>query len=99
MPPRPDLESIQDILRSADIEGLIAEGAPADEYEPEETLLLAAIQHLPSTEIHPTTLMPILESIWHKSFAPTDSEIANRRPALAAVADRIEQYFGQRSQY
>ncbi|CAN5766091.1 hypothetical protein BH10ACI4_BH10ACI4_14600 [soil metagenome] len=99
MPPRPDLESVQDILRTADVEGLIAEGAPADEYEPEEALLLAAIQHLPSTEIHPATLMPILENIWHKSFAPTSSEMEERRTALKSVAARIEHYFGQHSQY
>ncbi|MCU1323676.1 MAG: hypothetical protein JWM43_3325 [Acidobacteriaceae bacterium] len=99
MPPRPDLESVQDILRTADIEGLIAKGAPADEYEPEEALLLGAIQHLPSTEIHPATLIPILEGIWHKSFAPTESDLVTRRPALESVAARIEHYFGQHSQY
>ena len=48
-PPPPDKESIQELVRAADPEGLLAKGAPVDEYEPEEAIL-AAIQHLNGTE-------------------------------------------------
>ena len=44
-PPPPDLESIRDLMRAADPEGHIADGSPADEYEPEEEQLFAAIRH------------------------------------------------------
>ena len=40
---RIDLESIQDIVRGADPEGLLAGGAPQDEYEPEEDELYAEL--------------------------------------------------------
>ena len=32
-PPPPDIDSIQELVATADVEGFIAEGAPPDEYE------------------------------------------------------------------
>lgn len=31
-PPPPDLDSIQELVANADVEGFIADGAPVDEY-------------------------------------------------------------------
>jgi hypothetical protein len=92
-PPPPDLESIQDLVRAADIEGLIADGAHADEYEPEEEQILSAIQHHATAELTVPNLLPILQAIWSKSFPPT--EPALRQPVLA---QQITRFFGPEAQ-
>ncbi|QMV17762.1 hypothetical protein GOB94_02900 [Granulicella sp. 5B5] len=93
-PPPPDLESIQQLVREADIEGHLAEGAPADEYEPEEEDLYAAISTWPTAQLTASSLQPIIEEIWRKSFNLNDSGIATRSTSIAALAAQIERFFG-----
>jgi hypothetical protein len=93
-PPPPDLESIRDLVREADPEGHIAEGAPADEYEPEEEALFAVIAHLPTSQITSTNLIPIIEQVWKNSFAYNDEALAISRPALHRLAHQIVRFFG-----
>lgn len=93
-PPPPDLESIQELVRAADPEGHLAEGAHADEYEPEEEAILAAIGHLQTAELLATTILPLIEAIWRKSFVLDDEAMAERRSALLGLAEQIERYFG-----
>ena len=93
-PPPPDLESIKQLVREADIEGHLADGAPADEYEPEEEDIFAAIAHLSTAELTVGTLQPIIEDVWRKSFNLNDSELSLREPAITALATQIERFFG-----
>ena len=93
-PPPPDLESIRDLMRAADPEGHIADGSPADEYEPEEEQLFAAIRHFPTANLLAAKLLPILEDIWRKSFGLNDATLAPRRLALEGLAQQIERFFG-----
>ena len=97
-PPPPDLPSIQELVRTADPEGHLAEGAAADEYEPEEGALLAALQSLPTAEIVTANILPPLEAIWRQSFKLSDDQLAERRPRLLALAKEIERFFGPQSQ-
>ncbi len=91
-PPPPDLESLQDLVRVADPEGLLAAGAPADEYEPEEEALLAALQPLSSADLTPDRILPLLTTIWESSFG--DRACATREPALRSLAAQIAHFFG-----
>ncbi|MEO6803846.1 MAG: hypothetical protein ABI197_11465 [Granulicella sp.] len=94
-PPPPDLESVRELLRDADVEGLIAiHGAPADEYDTEAEAFYAAIAHLPSDQITVDTQLPILESIWHRNFVSDDAELNLRRPALQGIAEQMTRFFG-----
>jgi hypothetical protein len=93
-PPPPDLESIQQLVREADIEGHLAEGAPDDEYEPEEEDLYAVISTWPIARFVSSNLQPIIEEIWRKSFNLNDVDIATRTTAIAALATQIERFFG-----
>jgi len=93
-PPPPDLESIQELMREADPEGHIAEGAPADEYEPEEEDFFAAIKHFPTADLIAPKLLPILETIWRKSFSLDDAALDERKPKLESLAQQIERFFG-----
>ena len=97
-PPPPDLESIRELVRAADPEGHIADGASADEYEPEEEAIFAAIAHLPTAQLTPTILAPILEQVWRHSFAHGDDEMEATRPALLALAQQIARFFGPEAQ-
>ena len=93
-PPPPDLASIQDLVRAADPLKHLAEGAPADEYEPEEESLFAAIQHLSTANLLAANLMPIIEPIFQQSFSLDEPALAEARPALLSLAKEIERFFG-----
>jgi hypothetical protein len=97
-PPPPDLESIRDLVREADPEGHIAEGAPADEYEPEEEAIFTSIAHLTTGELTPANLIPIIEQAWRNSFSHDDQALANSRPALERLARQIARFFGPEAQ-
>ena len=97
-PPPPDIESIQELVATADVEGFLADGAPADEYETEAELLFNAIENFPTADILAPKLMAILEDIWRKSFSLDDAALAQRRPALQALAGQIERFFGPAAQ-
>lgn len=93
-PPPPDLESIRELVRAADPEGHIAEGSAADEYEPEEDAIFAAIAHLSTSQLVPDTLTPIIEQVWRNSFAHDDEALASSRPALLNLVHQIVRFFG-----
>ena len=93
-PPPPDLASIQELVRNADPEGHIAEGAPADEYEPEEEAIFAFIHGLPTAQLVAANLIPIIEQVWRNSFAYDDAALARSRPGLHSLAGEIERFFG-----
>jgi hypothetical protein len=93
-PPPPDLESIQQLVREADPEGHLAEGAPADEYEPEEELIFVALSPLPTQQLIVMNVLPVIEEVWRTSFALDDEALAQRRPALMGLAMQIERFFG-----
>ncbi len=93
-PPPPDLASIQELVRAADPEGHLADGSPADEYEPEEQQLFLAIQHLSTAELLSTNILPALETIWQQGFSLSEAALAERRPALLSLAKEIERFFG-----
>lgn len=98
-PPPPDLESIRELVRDADVEGFISvHGAPADEYDTEAEAFHAAIAHLPTAEITIATQLPILEAIWRKNFIDDDAELALRRPALEGLAAQVARFFGPEAQ-
>ncbi len=96
-PPPPDLPSIQELVRTADPQGLISEGAHPDEYEPEEHALLDALNGLSTAEILVANILPPLEVIWQKSFSLSEDALAERRPKLLALAKEIERFFGPES--
>ena len=97
-PPPPDIESIQELVATADVEGFIADGAPSDEYETEAELLFVAIENFPTAELLTPDILAILEPIWRKNFSLDEADIALRRPALEGLAQQIERFFGPEAQ-
>ena len=98
-PPPPDRTSIRELLRDADVEGFVSiHGAPGDEYDPEADELHAAIAHLEASNITAANLLPTLEAIWRRNHIDDDAELALRRPALLALAQKIARFFGPEAQ-
>ena len=96
-PPPPDLGSIQELVRAADPEGHLADGAPADEYEPEEEAILASLAGIPTAELVAANILPRIESVWTASFHLDAEQLASRQPALLSLAKEIERFFGPES--
>ncbi len=97
-PPPPDADSIQELVATADVEGFIADGAPADEYETEAEQVLIALETWTTAEITEARLLPVLEEIWTAAFALEDSTLATRRPKLRELAGQIARFFGPEAQ-
>lgn len=93
-PPPPDFASIQELVATADVEGFIAGGSPADEYDTEAEELFRAIQHFATKELVAARLMPILKRIWAVNFDVSGDELTSRMPALEALAEQIARFFG-----
>lgn len=97
-PPPPDLASIKELVATADIEGFIADGAPADEYDAEAEDLFRGIQYFAPKELIPLRIMPILKRIWSVSFNVIGEDLDRRMPALEGLAKQIERFFGPTAQ-
>jgi hypothetical protein len=96
-PPPPDLASIQELVRAADVERHLADGAASDEYEPEEKALFARISGFTTDQLLTSNLLPILEEVWKGSFHLDAEAMSQRRPALLSLAKEIERFFGPES--
>ena len=93
-PPPPDLDSLQELVATADIENFIAEGAPPDEYETEAELLFNTVENLATPDLTTHNIAPLIEDIWRRSFELDDAALAQRRSAIETLAARIARFFG-----
>lgn len=85
-------------MAGADVDGFIADGAPADEYETEADALFELIRNFTIAELVVPRLLPLLEGIWQGSFELSPAELAGRSPKLRGLAGEIERFFGPAAQ-
>ena len=97
-PPPPDLASLEELVSTADVEGFIADGGPADEYEIEAEHLYEQIHTWPTADLTTERLLPVLEEIWAQAFALDDRGLETRRVKLRELAAQIERFFGPSAQ-
>ncbi len=88
-----DRESLQELFATHDPEGLLAAGAPADEYDPEMEQLTAALAALPPGDTTHALILNHLNAIWHKDFAATDAHLARCRPAFDSIAAKLLEHY------
>jgi hypothetical protein len=93
-PPPPDLDSLKELFATADIEGLIADECPLDEYDPEAKHFYEATIGLPSSKFAATQTIQLLEKLWVRQFMLNEEQLAQRRPALMELAQQIARFFG-----
>ena len=97
-PPPPDLDSLKELFATADIEGLIADECPLDEYDPEAKHFYEATIGYPTSKFTAEQILPLLEQLWVKQFILNEGQLAQRRPALMKLAQQIAHFFGPAAQ-
>jgi hypothetical protein len=97
-PPPPDLDSLKELFAAADVEGLIADECPLDEYDPEAKHFYEETQGLPTSAFTVEKILPLLERLWAKQFMLDETQLAHRRSALLALAEQIARFFGPEAQ-
>ncbi len=88
------MESVQDLVRAADIEGFIADGDPADEYDPEERELFSRMSSWPSSTFLHANVLAVIVEIWRKSFSLDDATLSERLSKMESLAAQIVHFFG-----
>ena len=88
-----DRASLEELVQNADIEGFLAQGAPADEYDLEVDSLLRRIHGIAPGVATPTTLIALFEDVWREAFSLSEEEIMKRRPAFEEITDKILHFF------
>lgn len=84
-----DLQWIVDLLRQEDVEGLIAIGAPSDEYDSEAKAIMAALENIPNPQASQSSLAAIIATVWTESFGRTEEEIKLRMPTFLSIANQL----------
>lgn len=84
-------QEIQEILNREDIEGLLATGAPRDEYEHEAKLIGRTIRGCQyAAPVSREMIKEIVARIWRERFGPfSERDLANRESAFERVAVEI----------
>ena len=83
------ISQISSALRAEDIEGLIALGAPGDEYAREAQEISNALMSLNSVRQTADAIVAIVALVWAKSFNRSSEEINERMPAFRRIAQRL----------
>jgi hypothetical protein len=91
-----DLESVDELIRTQDVEGFIAEGAPEDEYEGEIEAVYERLRALPVEEASRERLMAVLEEVWARSFSLSAAELKEREGAFGEIVGKIRHFFVER---
>ncbi len=81
---------ISTLLRKADIEGLLQNGAPADEYDSEAEVIALALAKL--DEINTENITAMISTVWKKSFGLEESELQLRLPAIQEFCANAKHY-------
>lgn len=82
--------AILSVLNEEDIEGLLAAGAPADEYEAEAQMIAEALARLGQHELVLDRVMAIVTDVCSRMFGPFDEEqVRRRQPVYRRVVQRI----------
>ena len=89
-----DYDSLDELFRMQDIEGLIASGAPDDEYEPEVERIFAALEALPRAEATVSRLVDIFCDVYRQMFGWSEEQMRRRCPDFEEIAEKVIKYFG-----
>ncbi len=81
--------NIQNILKEEDIEGLLALGAPGDEYSYEANDISIFITALNGHSLTEADIVPIVSRVWAKYFNLSKEDLNSRNSAFQRVAQKI----------
>jgi hypothetical protein len=82
--------TVDQILRSEDIESLFQHEAPRDEYSHETRGIVSALALIDENDFTEERLADVVRAVWARSFGPfSEDEIEMRMPAFRKVAHRM----------
>ncbi len=82
--------TVEEVLRSEDLESLFQHGAPDNEYTPEVRGIMSALALLGNNDITEDRLTAVIRDVWTRLFGPFgDDELEMRMPDFRQVARRI----------
>jgi hypothetical protein len=87
------LKEMKTLFAEHDVEGLIALGAPRDEYDHAATNVaqkLKIVEFLQERIDH-SAILEVLIEVWGKSFNLQGAELEMRRKELSKLAGRVEE--------
>jgi hypothetical protein len=93
-PPPPDLASVKELVATADVEGFLAKGGHADEYDLEAEQIANKLVTWPTASLTADHILPVLERVWADAFSLSGDTLAARKPKLQELADQIARFFG-----
>jgi hypothetical protein len=93
-PPPPDLESLKELFATADVEGLIADDCPIDEYDPEAKHFFEETKGFSTEKLTQAHTLPLLVELFAKQFMWNAALKSERMPKLEQLAQQIERFFG-----
>jgi hypothetical protein len=83
--------NLRELLNSEDIEGLLALGAPDDEYADEVRILASALSQIDGDDIPEDAVAEVVRRVWIRAFGPfTDADIERRSAAFRHLAHEIQ---------
>lgn len=85
------LTEFKRLFAEQDVEGLIALGAPHDEYDSEATEVAQKLKDLKSAmKVDHEAVVKVLLDVWSASFDLEGDELEQRREELTKLALRVE---------
>ena len=90
-PPPPDLESLKQLFAEADVESLIADDCPIDEYDPEAKHFFDLTKGWKSEQFTSEHTLPVLIKLFEEQFPNQKSGGLAKQKQLA---QQIERFFG-----
>jgi hypothetical protein len=81
--------TVEEVLRSEDIETLFQHGAPDNEYTPEARGIVSALALLNENDVTEDRLFAVVRSVWARLFGLGEDDLEMRTAAFRQVAHRI----------
>lgn len=84
------LTDIQHALMAEDVEGLLALGAPDDEYFREADAIASVLSSMSAEQITLSSIVTVISNVWSKYFGPfMPEDISKRTSAFQNIAQRL----------
>lgn len=80
---------MNELLVESDIEGLIENGAPKDEYFTEAEQIVSAINQLEKKQINEENILAIISLVWMRNFELSVEELKLRANSINEIIKKL----------
>jgi hypothetical protein len=83
------VSAIEAALNAEDAEGLLAFGAPADEYDAEAAMIAETLASIPTSDRTEDAIIAVVSAVRDRMSGGSSAELEGRRPAFRRIAQRL----------